>query len=78
MIGSYIEPRVAGNTLGISPSLVLFSVFLWTFLWGIFGAFIGVPITIAVLAFCTQFASTRWIAELLGTEGVANGELERC
>ncbi|WFU89430.1 AI-2E family transporter [Rhizobium sp. CC1099] len=77
VIGSYIEPRVAGNTLGISPSLVLFSVFLWTFLWGIFGAFIGVPITIAVLAFCTQFASTRWIAELWGTEGVANGELER-
>ncbi|PLU20865.1 AI-2E family transporter [Sinorhizobium medicae] len=73
IIGSYIEPRVAGNTLGISPSLVLFSVFLWTFLWGIFGAFIGVPITIAVLSFCAQFASTRWLAELLGKETIMDG-----
>lgn len=73
VIGSYIEPRVAGKSLGISPSLVLFSVFLWTFLWGIFGTFIGVPITIALLAFCAQFAQTRWIAELLGVETTEDG-----
>ena len=53
-IGSYVEPRVAGNALALSPFLVLFSVFLWMFLWGLFGAFIGVPITIAVLTFCAQ------------------------
>ncbi|MBN8919961.1 MAG: AI-2E family transporter [Rhizobiales bacterium] len=64
-IGSYIEPRVAGNALSISPFLVLFSVFFWTFLWGVFGAFIGVPITIAILTFCEQGASTRWVAKLL-------------
>jgi AI-2 transport protein TqsA len=62
---------VAGNTLGISPPLFL--CFLWTFLCGIFGAFIGVPITIAVLSFCTQFAATRWIAELLGKELMVGG-----
>ena len=36
IIGSYIEPRVAGYALAISPFIVLFSVFLWTFLWGLF------------------------------------------
>ena len=30
VIGSYIEPRVAGSVLAISPFVVLFSVFLWT------------------------------------------------
>lgn len=66
VIGSYIEPRVAGNALSISPFVVLFSVFFWTFFWGLFGAFIGVPITIALLTFCAQHPSSRWIAELLG------------
>jgi AI-2E family transporter len=62
----YIEPRVSGTVLSISPFVVLFSVFLWTFLWGLFGAFIGVPITIALLTFCAQHPSTQWLANLLG------------
>lgn len=65
-VGSYAEPRVSGSALFISPFIVLFSVFLWTFLWGVFGAFIGVPITIAVVTFCEQHPSSRWLAQLLG------------
>ena len=38
-IGSYIEPRVAGGALAISPFIVLFSILLWTYLWGLFGGF---------------------------------------
>lgn len=66
IVGSYIEPRVCGTALALSPTVVLFSVFLWTFLWGPFGAFIGVPITIVLLAFCALHPSTRWLADLLG------------
>jgi predicted PurR-regulated permease PerM len=69
VIGSYIEPRVAGKKLAISPFVVLFSVFLWTFLWGLFGAFIGVPIAIAALTFCAQSRSAQWLAVLLGASG---------
>lgn len=66
VIGSYIEPRISGSALAISPFVVLFAVFFWTFLWGMFGAFIGVPITIAVLTFCAQHPSSRWLSDLLG------------
>jgi predicted PurR-regulated permease PerM len=66
VVGSYIEPRVSGRALAISPFVVLFAVFLWTFVWGLFGAFIGVPITIAVLTFSAQHPSSRWLADLLG------------
>jgi predicted PurR-regulated permease PerM len=66
IVGSYVEPRVAGNALAISPATVLFSVFFWSYLWGVFGAFIGVPITIAILTFCAQHPSSAWLAELLG------------
>src|SRR5277367_5289613 len=64
MVGSYLEPRIAGSALSISPFLVLFAVFFWTFVWGIAGAFIGVPIVIAVLTLCEQHPSSRWIANL--------------
>ena len=67
VVGSYIEPRIAGGALTISPFIVLFAVLFWTFLWGLFGAVIGVPITIALLTFCAQHRSTRWLADLLGT-----------
>jgi AI-2 transport protein TqsA len=72
VIGSYVEPRVSGNVLSISPMVVLFAVFFWTFLWGLYGAFIGVPIAIAALTFCGHYPSTRWIAELLGGPAPAN------
>ena len=70
VIGSYLEPRIAGAALSISPFIVLFAVFFWSFLWGVAGAFIGVPIVIALLAVCGEHESTRWIALLLsGREG---------
>ena len=72
VVGSCIEPRVSGRALSISPFVMLFAVFFWTFVWGLFGAFIGVPITIAVLTFSAQHPSSHWLADLLGAPG---GEL---
>ena len=66
LVGSYLEPRIAGSVLSMSPFMVLFAVFFWTFLWGIAGAFIGVPIVIAILTFCDQHVSSRWVTELFG------------
>jgi AI-2 transport protein TqsA len=49
LIGSYLEPRIAGAALSLSPFVVLFAVFFWAF-----------PLTL-----CEQRESTRWIAALL-------------
>lgn len=65
VVGSYFEPRIAGSALAISPFMVLFAVFFWSFLWGLSGAFIGVPILIAFASFCEQHPSSRWMAHLL-------------
>jgi predicted PurR-regulated permease PerM len=74
VIGSYVEPRLSGNVLAISPFVVLFAIFFWTFLWGLFGTFIGVPIALAILTFCAQHPSSRWLADLLGGPVSAGGE----
>jgi AI-2 transport protein TqsA len=64
-IGNYLEPLVAGAALSISPLAVVFAVFFFGFLWGMPGAFLGVPILIAILMLCAHYQSTRWIATLL-------------
>ncbi len=68
-VGNYVEPRVAGSLLSVSPMVVLFAIFFWTYLWGLFGTFIGVPIALAILSFCDQHPSSRWVADLLGGPG---------
>jgi AI-2 transport protein TqsA len=69
IVGSYIEPRVSGDVLAISPTIVVAAVFFWAFLWGLPGAFIGVPIVIVLLAFAAEHPATRWLADLLGEGG---------
>jgi AI-2 transport protein TqsA len=64
-IGNYLEPLVAGAALSISPLAVVFAVFFFGFLWGVPGAFLGVPILIAILMLCAHYPSTKWIATLL-------------
>jgi len=73
IIGSYLEPRIAGATLALSPFMVLFAVFFGSFLWGIAGAFIGVPVLIAIVTICRQSPSSSWVADLLsGSSRVAD------
>lgn len=67
VIGSYLEPRLTGASLAISPFAVIFSVFFWSFMWGLPGAFIGVPILICLIEYAAQVPATRWIAVLLSS-----------
>jgi AI-2 transport protein TqsA len=68
VVGSYIEPRVAGSAVSISPFMVLFAVFFWGMLWGVAGAFIGVPILIALATICARYRPARSIAVLLSAD----------
>jgi predicted PurR-regulated permease PerM len=68
VIGSYIEPRVAGTAVSVSPFMVLFAVFFWGMLWGIAGAFIGVPILITLATVCGRYRPSRPIAVLLSAD----------
>jgi predicted PurR-regulated permease PerM len=65
VMGQYIDPLLQGKYLALSPLVVLLSVTFWGWLWGIAGAFIGVPLTIGIVIACRYFDRTRWIATLL-------------
>lgn len=75
LIGSYMEPRVAGSTLAISPFFLMFGVFFWSYMWGIPGAFIGVPIMITALTIMERIPSTQWLATVLSSSASSKRDL---
>lgn len=64
VIGSYLEPVITGSTLSLSPFGVMLIVLVWSMLWGLAGAFIGVPVLIAVMAVSRRVPSLQWLAVL--------------
>jgi AI-2 transport protein TqsA len=63
--GSLLEPTLLGHRLRLSPLVVLLSVILWGWIWGIAGALLSVPITMAIKIGLEQSEQSRWIASLL-------------
>lgn len=68
-IGNYLEPRIMGNTLNISPLFGIFALAIWGSLWGITGMLLSVPITVAMIIVMAQFPNTRRVAILLSEKG---------
>jgi AI-2 transport protein TqsA len=62
-----LEPRLMGISLGLSPVLILFSLVLWGWTFGLTGVFLAVPLTMTVKLVLESCAETRHIAALLGS-----------
>lgn len=68
-VGNFIEPKLMGNTLNLSPLVVMLALTLWGSLWGIAGMFLSVPITVIMLIVFAHFEKTRGFAVLLSGNG---------
>ncbi|MBW1851791.1 MAG: AI-2E family transporter [Deltaproteobacteria bacterium] len=49
IFGNVLEPKIAGSRLNMSPILILISLSLWSWIWGIIGMLISVPLTLVIL-----------------------------
>ena len=52
VVGNFFDPRMQGRRLNLSPIIIIFSLFLWGWLWGPVGMFIAVPITAVIKIVC--------------------------
>lgn len=52
IIGNFIDPRMQGHRLNLSPLVILFSLIFWGWIWGVVGMFLAVPITVIVQIIC--------------------------
>jgi len=67
-VSNFIEPRVMGEGLGLSPVVVIVSVVFWGWILGPLGMLLSVPMTMTVKIVLESEDRTRWIAHLLGSK----------
>jgi predicted PurR-regulated permease PerM len=77
VIGNFLEPRVFGRTLGLSPLVVFVSMVFWGWLLGPAGALLAVPLTMIVKIAMANTEDFAWIALLLGPAGEVREEARR-
>jgi AI-2 transport protein TqsA len=54
-IGNILEPRIVGKRFNIHPVVLLLSLIFWGMLWGIPGAFLAMPLTVALKVVLSNF-----------------------
>ena len=69
VIGSVLEPMLMGNTLNMSPLVIILGLAFWGTIWGIVGMFLSVPIMVMVMIVCAHVPSWRWVAILMSKDG---------
>lgn len=68
-IGNIIEPRFLGYDLGLSPLVVILSLFFWGWVLGPIGMFLAVPITMSIKIALGLSPNTRWLSIILSHSG---------
>jgi AI-2 transport protein TqsA len=66
IIGNFIDPRLQGHRLDISPFLVLFSLIVWGWLWGAVGMLLATPLTVAMKITCDNIPALTPVGVLMG------------
>lgn len=69
-VGSFMEPRLLGHSLNLSPFIILFALAFWGTIWGVLGMLLSVPITVMMMILFAHFKSTKPIAVLLSQDGM--------
>lgn len=65
VVGNIIEPQVLGDKLDLSPILLLLSLVMWGYVWGIMGMILSIPIMSIIKIVLMNFDSTRPVAILM-------------
>lgn len=67
--GGFLEPRLMGRSLNLSPIMIIFSLAAGWMIWRVPGLFLAVPILVMITITLSQFAHTRPFAVLLTKTG---------
>ncbi len=75
-IGSFVEPRVVGQAVNLSPLVVFLSMMIWGVLWGTVGMILGVPLVVAIKLVCARIPTLKPISIILEGPKVIKKRLE--
>ncbi len=66
-LGNFLEPRIQGRQLGLSPFVIIVSLSFWGWLWGFTGLVLGVPMMVILKIVCENFQTLHPISVFLGS-----------
>ncbi len=68
VMGNIMEPKIFGDRLGLNPIVILISLLVWGYLWGIVGMFLSVPLTAVIKIVISNSGSKNlnFISNLMG------------
>jgi AI-2 transport protein TqsA len=68
LIGNLVEPKIMGDKLGLNPLVILLSLLVWGYIWGIAGMFLSVPLTavVKIIISSSNSPNLQFLSELMG------------
>ena len=76
VVDTVVKPRFVGESLDLSPAVVLLSLVFWGWMLGVTGALLAVPLTMSVKFLLEGNAGTRWAAVLMSDADPGRAERE--
>ncbi|MBQ9238242.1 MAG: AI-2E family transporter [Treponema sp.] len=74
MLGNIIEPKIQSENLSISPFIILASLSLWGWIWGLIGMILAVPFLVIIKIICENVSFLKPIAIILNNKPQARAE----
>ena len=74
IMGNFVEPRLMGRSLNLSPLVILLALAFWGTIWGPIGALLCVPLMVVINIIMAKLPATRSIAIMLSESGRIRGE----
>lgn len=68
VVGNFVEPRLMGRNLNLSPLAILLSLAFWGSIWGVLGMFLCVPLMTIINIILSKFEATHFIAVLFSAD----------
>ena len=67
IIGNFLDPRLSGNSLNLSPFVILAALGVFGYVWGVVGMFLAVPLLSVVQIICANIDAARPLAMLISS-----------
>jgi predicted PurR-regulated permease PerM len=72
--GQVVTPLIVGRRLEVNAVAIFIAVAFWSWLWGIVGALIAVPLLVVVKVFCDHFDGLSHVGNFLSAQQVTEPE----
>ena len=68
VVGNFLDPRLLGREIALSPFVILVGLVFWSALWGIAGAFLSTPILLCLLVAFNAVGPLKPLALILSNQ----------